>query len=84
MITSVCNMYCVDPDIPAPSVSNLNIHAPHLEKLWVYSCSITKRRNVTCLAWNPSNKVSYSDAYTVNREIFVVKKSSSDRPADED
>lgn len=27
-----------------------------LEKLWTYSCSLTKERNVSCLVWNKKNK----------------------------
>ena len=47
---------CVDPDYPASGV-NINLSTPHLDKLWTYSCSLTKRRKVTCMAWNNSNQV---------------------------
>ncbi len=46
-----------DPD-HRPTVSeSIVIHSPHLEKLWTYNCPLTKKRIVTCLAWNPVNKV---------------------------
>lgn len=47
-----------DPEkLPSPVVSLTEL-GPNLDKLWTYSCSITKGRNVSCMAWNPQNPVS--------------------------
>ncbi|XP_028413051.1 WD repeat-containing protein 78-like isoform X2 [Dendronephthya gigantea] len=44
-----------DPEkLPSPVVSVTEL-GPNLDKLWTYSCSITKGRNVSCMAWNPQN-----------------------------
>ena len=31
-----------------------------VEKLWIYSCSITKDRNISCITWNRRNQVRIS------------------------
>lgn len=31
---------------------------PNLDRLWVYSCPLSKSNNVSCMAWNKSNEVS--------------------------
>lgn len=47
-----------DPDkLPSPVISLTEL-GPNLDKLWTYSCSMTKGRNVSCMAWNPQNPVS--------------------------
>ena len=46
-----------DPDHPPTTLDSFTIQAPHLEKLWTYYCPLTKKHSVTCLAWNPTNKV---------------------------
>lgn len=41
---------------------------PHLERLWVYASSVTTGHNVSCFAWNKSNKVCcfcYTATYKV-------------------
>ncbi|CAB3991989.1 Hypothetical predicted protein, partial [Paramuricea clavata] len=44
-----------DPDkLPSPVISLTEL-GPNLDKLWTYSCSMTKGRNVSCMAWNPQN-----------------------------
>lgn len=43
--------------LASPAVISLTELGPNLDKLWTYSCSITKGRNVSCMAWNPSNPV---------------------------
>lgn len=30
---------------------------PNLDRLWAYSCLLTKGRNVSCMAWNRLNPV---------------------------
>ncbi len=49
---------CVDPDVPSLNIKSLPLSNPHLEKLWSFSCPLTRRRNVTCMAWNKLNIVS--------------------------
>ena len=44
-----------DSERPAPSIPGLDIHSPHLEKLWSYSCAATRSRSVTAIALNPAN-----------------------------
>jgi hypothetical protein len=31
-----------------------------LEKLWTYTSSLSKDRNVSCMCWNKKNSVSYN------------------------
>ena len=31
---------------------------PNLDRLWAYTCNLTKGRNVSCMSWNNHNKVS--------------------------
>ena len=56
-----CFFCSLDPDCPGTSIDTVNIPTPHLEKLWTYICPLTKRRKVTCMAWNPINSVSAWD-----------------------
>ncbi|XP_064387275.1 dynein axonemal intermediate chain 4-like isoform X2 [Halichondria panicea] len=55
----------VDPDVPSLNIKSLPLSNPHLEKLWSFSCPLTRRRNVTCMAWNKLNidivAVGYGD-----------------------
>ena len=36
---------------------NLAQLGPNLDRLWAYTCSLTKGRNVSCMSWNKLNKV---------------------------
>lgn len=45
-------------DIPTSSSISLAQLGPNLNKLWSYTCALTKGRNVSCLAWNKRNPVS--------------------------
>ena len=56
-------------DHPATSIETVNIPTPHLEKIWTYVCPLTKRRKVTCMAWNPTNKVI---KLHINQYMYVV------------
>ena len=52
-------MIFADPDQPPPpNVDRITIAMPHLEKLWSYGCSKTRKFKVTCMTWNKSNEVS--------------------------
>ena len=51
--------------LSTPSVSLTEL-GPNLDKLWGYSCSITKGRNVSCVAWNRLNPVSVSFSINYN------------------
>ena len=33
--------------------------APSVERLWTYSCQLTRGRNVSCIAWCKANEVEY-------------------------
>lgn len=46
------------PDHPPSLLDNITARLPHLNKLWAFSCPITKGHAVTCMAWNPANLVS--------------------------
>ena len=46
-----------DSERAPPSIPTLEIHYPHLEKLWTYSYAGTKKRSVTAIAVNPVNSV---------------------------
>ena len=50
-------IFLSDPDHPASVMDTLSIPTPHIDKLWTFVCPLTKRRKVTCMAWNPVNKV---------------------------
>ncbi|XP_041475347.1 dynein intermediate chain 4, axonemal-like [Lytechinus variegatus] len=46
------------PSAPPTSTANqvaLTQLGPNLDRLWAYSCSLTKGRNVSCMAWNKGN-----------------------------
>ena len=44
---------------------------PNLDRLWAYQCLMTKTRNVSCMAWNKVNLVSF----LVESEIpFIIVK----------
>ena len=34
-----------------------------LEKLWIYTCSLTRDRNVSCMTWNKKNKDIFAVGY---------------------
>ncbi|XP_071952753.1 dynein axonemal intermediate chain 4-like isoform X2 [Antedon mediterranea] len=39
----------------SPSNMNLTQIGPNLDRLWAFSCNLTKGRNVSCIAWNKTN-----------------------------
>ncbi|XP_072173395.1 dynein axonemal intermediate chain 4-like [Diadema setosum] len=43
------------PPASAANQVNLTQLGPNLDRLWAYSCSLTKGRNVSCMAWNKNN-----------------------------
>ncbi|PVD23177.1 hypothetical protein C0Q70_16440 [Pomacea canaliculata] len=49
---------------------------PTLDRLWSYSCSLTKGRNVSCLAWNKSNQdliaVGYGQFEFTNQKSGLI------------
>eukprot|EP00057_Strongylocentrotus_purpuratus_P025727 XP_011680201.1 PREDICTED: WD repeat-containing protein 78 [Strongylocentrotus purpuratus] len=44
------------PPASAANQVNLTQLGPNLDRLWAYSCSLTKGRNVSCMAWNKGNR----------------------------
>lgn len=50
----------LDPDHAPTALDGITVQAPHLEKLWGFTCPLARGLCVTCMAWNPGNLVSYS------------------------
>ncbi len=44
---------------------------PSLEKLWSFSCSLTRDRNVSCMTWNMKNNVKSHDILTSFLETIL-------------
>ena len=51
------NSNTLDPDGTRSTSESFIVSAPHLTKLWGFKCPLTQGRPVTCIAWNPTNKV---------------------------
>lgn len=58
----------LDPDGVVNTAESFIVTAPHLTKLWGFKCPMTQGRPVTCIAWNPSNKV-INDAH-INTALY--------------
>ncbi len=49
----------VSEPAPPPSVTEpITQLGPNLDRLWAYTCNLTKGRNVSCMSWNKINSVS--------------------------
>ncbi|XP_013413827.1 WD repeat-containing protein 78-like [Lingula anatina] len=44
-----------ESETPLPNQVAVSDAGPSLERLWVYSCPLTKGKNVSCMSWNKKN-----------------------------
>ena len=46
------------PKAPVPKRGIMENLGPSLDRLWSYTCPLTKGHNICCIAWNKVNPVS--------------------------